>query len=66
MMGFLNINSQWVALLIVFPLLGGFLIPFVYALVRNKNLAPVIAVLTTGAGTIVAVDTLLKVLSGAK
>lgn len=66
MMGFLNISSQWVALLIVFPLLGGFLIPFVYALVKNRNIAPVVAILTTGAGTVVAVDTLLKVLSGMK
>ena len=64
MMGFLGLGDQWVSLLIVFPLLGAFLIPFVYAFVKNKKISAWIAILTTGAGLVVAIDTLMKVVSG--
>ncbi|NOZ92293.1 MAG: hypothetical protein GXO59_03380 [Dictyoglomi bacterium] len=64
MMGFLGLGDQWASLLIVFPLLGAFLIPFVYAFVKNKKVSAWIAILTTGAGLIVAIDTLMKVLGG--
>ncbi len=64
MMEFLKLGDQWASLLIVLPLLGAFIIPFLYVIVKNRKIAPVVAILMVASGLVVSLDVLIKVVSG--